>query len=167
MALFTSEIVSGKIRSVMVVSIMIAAFAYALILCAPAANSAGPRNASNNARIDIFTGHYQMRGRDNTVDVQLLPGHKLQLHLLGYWYNGTAGPNTSVHTGDTESIIPLEGNVATYTRSEEGHHCKVTFTFFADKVIVKQEQDDECACGYGANVNVSGVYTKRSKKPQW
>ncbi len=73
------------------------------------------------------------------------------------------GPNT----GETETTIPIKNGTAIYTTTEFGGKCKITFKFMGRKVLVDQDESDVACCGYGMNVNASGTYIKKSKKPQF
>jgi hypothetical protein len=119
---------------------------------------------------DTITGHYKEKLSEDTVDVKLLPGNKIKLHLFAYYpcanpslKDRPGGPNT----GETEATIPIKNGVAVYTTSEYGGKCKITFKFIGKKVIVEQEESDIACCGYGMNVNASGTYVKLSSRPDF
>ena len=72
----------------------------------------------------------------------------------------------SVNMGTATGEATIDRNVATFV-PEDTTSCKITMTFLAGKLIVKQEGED-FACGFGHNVNATGTYRKiRGGKPKF
>ena len=72
----------------------------------------------------------------------------------------------SVNFGSASGQATIEGNVAIFL-PEDTHDCKITMTFLPGKLVVKQDGEN-FACGFGHNVNSTGIYRKvRGGKPRF
>jgi hypothetical protein len=132
----------------------------------PAFSQAQKKQIPAASQGDTITGHYREKESGDLLDVKLLPGGKIKLHLLAFYPSSSpslkecpGGPNT----GETDATIPINQGLAVYTTSEYGGKCKITFKFVGRKVMVEQTESDAACCGYGLNVNASGTYIKTGK----
>jgi hypothetical protein len=116
-----------------------------------------------------ITGHYKEKSSGDTLDVQLLPGSKIKLHLTAYWPSDHPSSEDfpgGGHIGETDTTIPIKGGTAVYGTTEFGGKCKITFKFVGKNVVIEQDGDPNM-CGYGMNVIATGTYTLLSKKPEF
>lgn len=94
------------------------------------------------------------RDSHNEFRVLSLGHHKLKVQFKGEWMSITGSPHTGVAMGEAS----IEGNVATFIPGDTTK-CKIAMSFFANKLVVKQEGTD-ADCGFGANVNAMGTYRR-------
>jgi hypothetical protein len=99
-----------------------------------------------------INGVYKYRGNDFRV---LALGHsKIKVQFNGEWMTRAGYPNIGEAIGEAT----IEGNVAIFIPGDT-NKCKITMTFFTNKMIVKQEGDD-AECGFGHNVMADGTYRR-------
>jgi len=99
---------------------------------------------------------------DNEFRILALGHNKLKVQFSGVYHT----LSKSVNMGEASGEATIDGNVATFI-PEETQGCKITLTFLAGKLVVKQDGDD-ATCGFGHNVNAAGTYRKiRSGKPKF
>jgi len=124
--------------------------------------SRGSRGTSSGG---ASTGHFTEKTSGDTLDVQVLPGGKVKLHLFAYWPSEHPSPQdfpNGPNMGETETTLPVTKGIAVYTTTEFGSSCKITFKFAGKSVLVEQDGDPNF-CGYGMNVNATGTYTLGGK----
>src|SRR5262245_9240967 len=68
------------------------------------------------------------------------------------------GHGASVNVGDGSGIAFIEGDTAILKPEESGDECKIIMKFIGGKLKVEQKGE----CGFGLNVDVSGIYKKIS-----
>ncbi len=109
------------------------------------------------------TGTYVLGSGDlaNRLRVSQLKNGHIWFFLNAYYpYNDSTGaPSTNM--GDAEGNIPLQSHIAVW-KSPDGPG-KLTFTFSNKQCTIAQDGDD-FDCGFGHNVNASGVYRKISAR---
>lgn len=90
-------------------------------------------------------------------------GHnKLKVQFDGIYMTLAKSPNMGYAMGEAT----IEGTVATFVPPDT-ERCKITLTFLAGKLSVKQDGSD-ADCGFGHNVYATGTYRKiRSGKPKF
>ena len=99
---------------------------------------------------------------DNEFRILALGKGKLKVQFDGVYHTVAK----SVHTGSASGEATIDGNIATF-KPEDGAPCEITLVFLPNKLRVEQEGSD-ADCGFGANVNATGVYRKiRGGKPKF
>lgn len=99
---------------------------------------------------------------DNEFRILALGKGKLKVQFDGVYHTIAK----SVHTGSASGEAIIDGNIATF-KPEDGAACEITLVFLPNKLKVEQNGSD-ADCGFGANVNATGVYRKiRSGKPKF
>ncbi len=66
-------------------------------------------------------------------------------------------PAPGHHLGVLDARLPLLGDSLVYEQREAKTHCRIRMRFTPGRVLVAQEGSD-LACGFGANVDLSGTY---------
>lgn len=82
-----------------------------------------------------------------------------QYYFFLYAQRGAPGYNS----GSAESIVTFKGNMAKLA-DPKYPDCRITLTLKNNKQMVLAQNSDSSSCGFGANVNASGVYHFQSKK---
>jgi hypothetical protein len=67
------------------------------------------------------------------------------------------------HMGMFDARLPVRDDTLTWDTRESGDHCRITVRFTTGRAVVSQD-GTALACGFGANVNVSGVYQRLSSR---
>jgi len=99
---------------------------------------------------------------DNEFRILALGHNKLKVQFDGVYHTLAKSVNIGYASGEAT----IEGNVATFI-PDDTQGCKITMTFLAGKLEVKQDGDD-ATCGFGHNVYSTGKYRKiRSGKPKF
>lgn len=99
---------------------------------------------------------------DNEFRVLALGKGKLKVQFDGAYHTISKSVNTGYASG--EAII--DGNIASF-KPEDNERCEITLVFLHNKLRVEQSGSD-ADCGFGANVNATGVYRKiRGGKPKF
>jgi hypothetical protein len=135
------------------------------ILCVAAAGWVIParRTMAQNSRVVTAAqanGVYKYY--DNEFRILALGHNKLKVQFDGIYHTLAKSVNIGYASGEAT----IEGNVATFI-PEDTQSCKITMTFLAGKLEVKQDGDD-ATCGFGHNVYSTGTYRKvRSGKPKF
>jgi len=121
------------------------------------------RETRNKRGASRITGHYSVRdsSRENSLEVLLLPGGKVKIHLYASWIGSAAAGN--VNTGEIKAILPLRNGTALY----ESGQCRISIRFVGNKAIVRQTETNG-ACGFGLNVSAEGTYRRRNaRRPEF
>jgi hypothetical protein len=107
------------------------------------------------------------RYRNNEIKILALGNHKLRVQLdLTYEYKSSYGLMANI--GQASGEASIQNDIAIFTPpGMDG--CKITLKFLAGgKLMVKQEEGDDAACGFGHNVYADGTYRKiRGGKPKF
>lgn len=99
---------------------------------------------------------------DNEFRILALGKGKLKVQFDGVYHTVSKSVNTGYASG--EAII--DGNIASF-KPEDGEPCEITLVFLPNKLRVEQSGSD-ADCGFGHNVNATGVYRKiRGGKPKF
>ena len=99
---------------------------------------------------------------DNEFRILALGKGKLKVQFDGVYHTVSKSVNTGYASG--EAII--DGNIASF-KPEDSERCEITLVFLPNKLRVEQSGSD-ADCGFGHNVNATGVYRKiRSGKPKF
>jgi hypothetical protein len=99
---------------------------------------------------------------DNEFRILALGKGKLKVQFDGVYHT----VSKSVNTGSASGEAIIDGNIASF-KPEEGAQCEITLVFGPNKLRVEQSGSD-ADCGFGHNVNATGVYRKiRSGKPKF
>ena len=64
--------------------------------------------------------------------------------------------------GMFDTRLPFRAGTLTWETREFGDRCRITMRFADDQVVVSQ-LGTAAACGFGANVNLGGVYLRISR----
>jgi hypothetical protein len=118
--------------------------------------------AQNSKVVTAAQANGVYRYYDNEFRILALGHNKLKVQFDGIYHTLAKSVNMGTATGEAT----IEGNVATFI-PEDSQGCKITITFLAGKLLVKQDGED-FSCGFGHNVNSTGVYRKiRSGRPKF
>jgi len=99
---------------------------------------------------------------DNEFRILALGKGKLKVQFDGIYHT----VSKSVNMGYASGEATIEGNIATF-KPEDTTRCEITLVFLPNKLRVEQEGADS-DCGFGHNVNATGVYRKiRGGKPKF
>ncbi|HXT62102.1 MAG TPA: hypothetical protein VN696_03610 [Pyrinomonadaceae bacterium] len=99
---------------------------------------------------------------DNEFRILALGKGKLKVQFDGVYHTVSKSVNTGYASG--EAII--DGNIASF-KPEDSERCEITLVFLPNKLRVEQSGSD-ADCGFGHNVNTTGVYRKiRGGKPKF
>jgi len=99
---------------------------------------------------------------DSEFRILALGKGKLKVQFDGVYHTVSKSVNTGYASG--EAII--DGNIASF-KPEDSERCEITLVFLPNKLRVEQSGSD-ADCGFGHNVNATGVYRKiRGGKPKF
>jgi hypothetical protein len=76
-------------------------------------------------------------------------------------YCNTGPP--AYNSGGLFEVLRLVNDTGTYSASERGGPCTITFAFSYDSIRVTQESESSMDCGFGHNVSAEGVYILKSR----
>jgi hypothetical protein len=113
------------------------------------------------------TGTYWSRwgdSRGHEVEVQELPGKRLQFELHATHIIGGACDDPYVTEGGAYGHAALTGAVAVWQTDEWGGLCRLTFSFGPDELTVTQDGMAQ-HCGFGGEVTADGTYHRTSRQP--
>jgi hypothetical protein len=67
------------------------------------------------------------------------------------------------HMGMFDARLPFQNGTLTWATQQFGDPCRITVRFANGQAVVSQH-GTAAACGFGANVNVAGVYKRMSRR---
>ena len=137
--------------------------AFAVLISVPGARAQAP-TAKPSQKVIVTAAQVNgtYRYYDNEFRILALGKGKLKVQFDGVYHTVAK----SVNTGSASGEATIDGNVATF-KPEDGAPCEITLVFLPNKLRVEQEGSD-ADCGFGHNVNATGVYRKiRGGKPKF
>lgn len=125
--------------------------------------SRGGMFAAASAQVGVkrLTGTY--RSKFGEIKVAALDAKRLRVGVEATYPYRTPNGETTANMGTAEGEATMEGNNVAVFVPQEFQSCRITLKFAGNKLIVTQKGTD-VECGFGANVNASGTYTKRSSR---
>jgi hypothetical protein len=114
--------------------------------------------AVNAAPISL-TGTY--RYGESTLSIVQSAPDQIQFDLLAAWRQGRG--EGQLNTGTACGKLKLDGMKAIYKNSTYGD-CEIDMSFLPGKANLVQNGSSD-ACGFGFNVEATGLYRKVSSKP--
>ncbi len=69
----------------------------------------------------------------------------------------------SYNSGEASGTISVKDATATFSTTEFGGECRITFEFQRDRVVISQTGSD-ADCGFGFGVHCDGKYLLKSRK---
>ena len=133
-----------------------------IIVVATVAAIVSVAQAQNSKVVTAAQANGVYKYYDNEFRILALGHNKLKVQFDGIYHTIAKSVNIGYASGEAN----IEGNVATFI-PDDTQGCKITMTFLAGKLEVKQDGDD-ATCGFGHNVYSTGTYRKiRSGKPKF
>jgi hypothetical protein len=121
-----------------------------------------PKPPNKHAVVTAAQVNGVYRYYDNEFRILALGHGKLKVQFDGVYHT----ISKSVNTGYASGEATIEGNIASF-KPEDNEPCEITLVFLPNKLKVEQSGSD-AECGFGHNVNATGVYRKiRSGKPKF
>src|SRR2546421_7669524 len=143
----------------MQMNVKISLFLVIWIICEGAAPAEGQRKP---VVVTAAQANGVYRYYDNEFRILALGHDKLKVQFDGVYYTIAKSVNMGYASGEAT----IDGNVATF-KPDDTERCEITLVFLPGKLRVEQSGSD-AECGFGHNVNSTGVYKKtRSGKPKF
>src|SRR5437762_3141398 len=118
--------------------------------------------AQNSKAVTAAQANGVYRYYDNEFRILALGHNKLKVQFDGVYHTIAKSVNMGYASGEAT----IDGNVATF-KPDDTERCEITLVFLPGKLRVEQSGSD-AECGFGHNVNSTGVYKKtRSGKPKF
>jgi hypothetical protein len=133
----------------------------AALICA-AASIISFTHAQNKRVVTATQVNGVYKYHDNEFRILALGNGKLKVQFDGVYHT----VSKSVNTGYARGEATIDGNIATF-KPEDSTGCEITLVFLPNKLRAEQAGSD-ADCGFGHNVNATGVYRKiRGGKPKF